>query len=176
MLTLFISFTNSSDVPWPRPKPPQNLRFPALVDPAAQGGGDRAGWGESWAVAREQEELRASVSLMEPPGRAADEPGAAPPVASGSHYGLSRVLPDQPLPNRFQHHFWFFSGDALCPARLPAHLQAPHLATCRALSGCSRWENDKWPETDGWELLGLRGGVSAPRDPQSGDADPVGDA
>lgn len=119
--------------------------------------GERAG---QWP--RSQDELCAGPGLSLPGGASRgerrDEPRAAPPVASGSHYGLSCVLPDQPLPNPFQHHFWFFSGDALCPARLHAHLQAPRLATCRALSGYSRWENDKWPAAEGFELLGLSGG------------------
>lgn len=33
MLTLFISFTNSSVVTWPHPKAPQNPQFPALSAP-----------------------------------------------------------------------------------------------------------------------------------------------
>lgn len=66
---------------------------------------------------------QAPGSLTDPRG---DQAGMSPeqplPWPLVPITGLSCVPPDQPLPNPFQHPFWFFSGDAGCPAHLPAHL------------------------------------------------------
>lgn len=121
MLTLFISFTHSSDVTWPHPQTPQTPRLPALANPVPLCCGDHLVWGGgvlgSGQGAKGSSVLdQASVSRPNLQGPAGwGEPRAAPPVASGSHYRSLSCSSRPPLPNPFQHRFWFFSGDALPP-------------------------------------------------------------
>lgn len=81
----------------------------------------------------------ASVSLTEPRGGSRlggvqrPLPGPLVPITI-----LSCVLPDPPLPNPFQHHFWFFSGDALCLSHLLHTSRRPVWPPAWAWSGHSR--------------------------------------
>lgn len=71
---------------------------------------------------------------------------------------LSCVLPGQPLPSPFQHHFCFFSGDALLARPTsPYTSRRPTWPPAWALSGYSRWESEGWPEPEGLKLLSLSG-------------------
>ena len=155
MLTLFISFTHSSDVTWLHPQTPQTPRFPALANPVPFCCGDHLG---CWAVAKEprgalhwaRPQSPDRTSRGQQAGVSPEQPLPRPLVPITI---LSPALPDPPLPNPFQHHFWFFSGDALCPPR-PTSLHTsrhPAWPPAGGWSGYAGWECDEWPGAEGSE-------------------------
>lgn len=157
MLTLFISFTHSSDVTWPHPQTPQTPRLPALANPVPLCCGDHLVWGGGcWAVAKEP---RGAPCWTRPqsPDR----------TSRGQQAGVS---PEQPLPwplvpitvlsrarpdRLFQTPFSTASGSS-------PETPSPPPPPCTPLSAppghwpgrpvrLGGWECDEWPEAEGCE-------------------------